>query len=91
MCNRLFFASEPVKNVEIDLLYEKERYFFSIFTIIDRSSRVVRASGCQSQSRNSPGLSQHPPTQGNLRGRGVDEAVLNNVHTKEKNKKNPPF
>ncbi len=34
-----------------------------------RSSRMVRAAGCQCQSRNSPWIrSQHPPTQWNLRG-----------------------
>jgi len=33
-----------------------------------RSSRVVRASGCQCLCRNSWVQSQHPPTQWNLRG-----------------------
>ncbi len=51
-----------------------------------RSSRVDRASDCQSLSRNSPGVrSQHPPKQWNLRGR-ADKAVLNKVHTKNQKK-----
>jgi hypothetical protein len=45
-----------------------------------RSSRVVRASDCQCQSRNSPGrvLSQHPPTQWKLGDRwsNVDESAV---------------
>jgi hypothetical protein len=49
-----------------------------------RSSLMVRASGCQCQSRNSPGLdpiaSSSPLTQWNLRA--ADEAVLNNAHKK---------
>ncbi len=53
-----------------------------------RSSRVVRASGCQCQSRNSPGFDPSI-----LRHSWIweteDKAVLNNVH---KNlKKKPPF
>ncbi len=47
------------------------------------SSQVVRASGCQCQSRNSPVVrSQHPPTQW-IR-RAADEAVLQNVTKKRK-------
>jgi hypothetical protein len=53
-----------------------------------RSSREVRASGCQCLRRNSPGFkSRHLPTQWNLRG---DEAVLNTVHEIKKTPKNPP-
>ncbi len=55
-----------------------------------RSSRVVRASGCQCQSRNSPrfdpSILQHSRIWG-----AADEAVLNNVHKKEKNPKKSPF
>ncbi len=54
-----------------------------------RSSRVVRASGCQCQSRNSLGFDPSI-----LRHSGIwetaDEAVLTNVH-KKKNRKHPGF
>jgi hypothetical protein len=54
------------------------------------SSRVVIASGCQCQSRNSP---EFDPSI--LRHRGIlgveDEAALNNVHKKEKKSKNSPL
>ncbi len=51
-----------------------------------RSSQVVRASGCQCQSRTQSWVrSQHPPTRWNLRG-AADEAMLNRV-TYIKNKK----
>jgi hypothetical protein len=48
-----------------------------------RSSRAVRASGCQCQSRNNPGFDpsilQHSEFL-----RAEDEVVLNNAHTKKK-------
>ncbi len=45
--------------------------------VAERSSRVVRASGCLCQSRNSPGFwSHHPPTQGNLRGLHIKQCWI---------------
>jgi hypothetical protein len=49
-----------------------------------RSSRVVRASGCQCQSRNTPGFDPSILRHSGFR-RAADEEVLNNVHKKEKN------
>ncbi len=50
-----------------------------------RSSRVVRASGCQGQSRNSPGFDPSILRHNGILG-AADEAVLNNVHEKEEEK-----
>ncbi len=53
-----------------------------------RSSRVVRAVGCQCRSRNSPGRLGYDPSI--LQHSGIwgaaDEAVLNTVHRKKSNK-----
>jgi hypothetical protein len=43
-----------------------------------RSSRVVRASGCQCQSRNSPGFDRSILRQSGIWG-AADEEMLNNV------------
>jgi hypothetical protein len=53
-----------------------------------RSSRVVRASGCQCQSSNSPGCDPSILRHSGIWG-AADEAVLNTVQ-KMKNKKTPP-
>ncbi len=50
-----------------------------------RSSRTVGASGCQYQSRNSPGFDPSIRRHSGIWG-AADEAVLNNVHEKEKKK-----
>jgi hypothetical protein len=58
---------------------------FAMVLMWMRSSRMVRASGCQCQSRNSPGFD--PASSGTVECEGAaDEAVLNNVH-KNKNPK----
>jgi hypothetical protein len=54
-----------------------------------RSSQVVRASGCQCQSRNSPGFIPSILRHSEIWG-AADEAVLNDVLYK-KNPKNSPF
>ncbi len=50
-----------------------------------RSSRVVRASGCQCQSPNSPGFVPSILRHSGIRG-VADEAALKNVHKKKKSK-----
>ncbi len=54
------------------------------------SSRVVRASGCQCHSRNSPGFNPSILRHSEIWG-AADEAVLNNVHNKKKEYKNHLF
>ncbi len=49
------------------------------------TSRVVRASGCQCQSRNSPGFVPSIIRHSGIWG-AADEAVLSNVHKKKKSK-----
>jgi hypothetical protein len=49
-----------------------------------RSSREIRASDCQCQSRNSPGFDPSIPRHSRIRG-AADEAVLNKVHKKIQN------
>jgi hypothetical protein len=49
-----------------------------------RTSRVVKASDCQCQSRNSPGI-DHSILQHSGIGGAADEAVLNKIIKKEKN------
>ncbi len=60
--------------------------FYIFYSMWMRFSQVVRASGCQCQSRNSPGFDPSI-----LRHRGIwgaaDDAVMNNVHKKKKLKK----
>ncbi len=53
-----------------------------------RSSRVVTASGCQYQCRNSPGFDTSILRHSGISG-AADESVLNIVHNK--NPKNPPL
>jgi hypothetical protein len=48
-----------------------------------RSSRVIRAPGCQCQSCHSPGFGPSILRHTGISG-AADEAVLNNVHKKEK-------
>jgi hypothetical protein len=86
----LLVSSRSLKNfMNVSILlkrfFMKKRNFSSWFEFLwMRSSRVIRTSGCQCQSRNSPGLDTS-----NLRHNGIwaaeDEAVLNNLH-KNKNK-----
>jgi hypothetical protein len=47
------------------------------------SSRVIRAFGCQCQSRNSPGFETSILRDSGIWG-AAEEAVLNNVHNSEK-------
>ncbi len=51
-----------------------------------RSSRVVRASGCQCQCRNIPGFDPSILRHSGIGG-AVEEAVLHNVHKKKKSNK----
>jgi hypothetical protein len=55
------------------------------------SNRVVRASGCQCQSRNSPWFDPSILRHSESEGRAADEAVLNNVQKKKKIQENSPF
>ncbi len=55
-----------------------------------RSNRVVRASGCQCLIVNSPGFAPSILRHSGIWG-AADEAVLDNVHEKRKNLKNPPL
>ncbi len=50
-------------------------------------SRVVRASGCQCQNRNSPGLDPSILQHSGILG-AADDVVLNKAHTK-RSKKSP--
>ncbi len=54
-----------------------------------RSSRMVRASGCQCRSRISPGFDPSILRHSGIWGAADPEAVLNTVHSKKI--KNPPF
>jgi hypothetical protein len=54
-----------------------------------RSSRVVRASGCRFQTRNSPGFDPTILRHSEILG-AADDAVLNNVHKTKKRKKTQP-
>jgi hypothetical protein len=59
------------------------RGFYSLLLLWMRSSRVARASGCQCQSRDSPGFDPSIHRHSGIGGAAV-EVVLNNVHKTEK-------
>jgi hypothetical protein len=54
-----------------------------------RSSLVVRASDCQCRSSNCPGFDPSILRHSEILGK-ADEAVLNTVHKRKENPKNPP-
>ncbi len=80
---KLRFVGETIRN----MLHNNTQVSNRVWR---RSSRVVRPSGCQCQSHNSPefhpSIFQHSGIWG-----AADEAVLNNIQHKRKHPKNPPF
>ncbi len=72
-------------NYSVHTLIRKSQRNFLISWDCIRCSRVVRASGCQCQSHNSPGFDPSVLRHSGIWG-AADEAVLNNVHPK-----NPPL
>ncbi len=66
----------------------KPKLWWDLTELWMRSCRVVRASGCQCRSRNSPGFDPSILRHSGIRG-ATDGLVLNTVHRREKNQKNP--